>query len=375
VNGISRRQSPSPPPVIPPPPISPISPPAVTAAAAAAATAIAVAAANQEAEEALNKSKEESLKLSRQIEVLLSQLEAQNELRATNEGLRWENDVLKTQVKDMEKTMVDILESESTGSQEKHTQDITQLVGELGEKEAQCEEQERRIRALAEDEKELRGKMRESEGMMARYVAEAADYRRTIEMQKQQINELNTRVGDMTKVLADEPESSKQGTTSNRELRVVIRDVTKENDILKSEVRDMHRSMEQLLLSTKHARYDEMELENRRLRKTVGDLENMVNQLQTSVGISSSRRRDGRSEETVAKENEQLRAQLQDGKRQFADFRSMSETKLVDLQEKVEELTRENNRLKVDIHDASEGGREDGSVPPPAYDEAFDPSG
>jgi len=366
VNGVSRRQSPPPPLVLPPPPMlslpptTPTSPPAVASATA-----------NHEAEEALNKSKEENLKLSRQIEVLLSQLEAQNELRTMNEGLRWENDILKTQVKDMEKTMVDILESESAGSQEKHTQDITRYLSALGEKEAQCEDQERRIRALAEDEKELRGKMRECEGMMARYVAEAAGYRQTIESQKQHISELNGRVGDMTKVLADEPESSRQGMTSNRELRVVIRDVTKENDILKSEVRDMHRSMEQLLLSTKHAKYDEMELENRKLKKSVGELENMVNQLQTSVGVSSNRRR----EETVARENDQLRAQLQDGKRQFADFRSMSETKLVDLQEKVEELTRENNRLKVDIHDASEGRREDGSVPPPAYDEAFDPSG
>jgi predicted RNase H-like nuclease (RuvC/YqgF family) len=81
------------------------------------------------------------------------------------------------------------------------------------------------------------------------------------------------------------------GPTNNRELRVVIRDVTKENDILKSEVRDMHRSMEQLLLSTKHAKYDEMELENRKLKKSVGELENMVIQLQTSVGVSSNRRR------------------------------------------------------------------------------------
>jgi hypothetical protein len=54
--------------------------------------------------------------------------------------------------------------------------------------------------------------MRDSEGMMARYVAEAADYRQTIELQRQQISELNARVGDMTKVLADEPDSSRLGT-------------------------------------------------------------------------------------------------------------------------------------------------------------------
>ena len=287
----------------------------------------------------------------------------------------------------MEKMMTDILsvnETESAGSQEKHAQDITRLVGTLGEKEAQCEEQERRIRVLVEDEKELRVKMREMEGAMARSVGEVVDYRQTIEVQRQQISELSARVGDMSKVLADEPEVNRRGghTTSNRELRVLIRDVTRENDSLKSEVRDMHRSMEQLLLSTKHAKYDEMELENRKLKKSVGELEMMVAQLQTSVGVSSSgnnennnhRRGHDGSSDGLVRENEQLRSQLQDGKRQFADFRSTSETRMVDLQQKVEELARENNRLKLDIHDASEGPREDGSVPPPAYDESFVPS-
>jgi hypothetical protein len=44
---------------------------------------------------------------------------------------------------------------------------------------------------------------------------------------------------------------------------------------------------------------------------------------------------------------------------------------MVELQQKIEELTQENNRLKVDIHDAGEGSREDGNVPPPAYVEAL----
>lgn len=324
-------------------------------------------------EEQLEKSKDQISRLSQQIEALLAQVKAQNELSATNDALRVENNIYRSQVKDMERMMADILsvnESESAGSQEKYAEDITRLVGQLAEKEAHAEDQERRLRALTEEEKELRMKLRESDTTIARHVAEAQEYRQTIDSHKQQIEELTARVADMTKDLAAEPESSRNGTTSNRELRVFIRDVTRENDSLKSEVRDMHRSMEQLLLSTKHAKYDEMELENRKLKKTVRELEVMVTQLQHSVGLDSSSSSLAARAEALARENEQLKLQLQDGKRAFADLRSSSETRTVELQQKIEELTQENNRLK---HEASQGPQEDGSVPPPAYDDAFVP--
>ena len=332
-------------------------------------------AANHDAILIPDKSKDEISRFSRQIEVLLGQLEGQKELRTSNDALRLENEIFKTQVKEMEKMMADILavnESESVGSQEKYAQDITRLMGELGDKEAQCEDQERKLRVLADEEKEMRTKLREFDAAIARQVAEAADYRRTIDSLSQQIHELNARIADMSKVLA-EPESNRHGTTSNRELRVLIRDVTRENDSLKSEVRDMHRSMEQLLLCTKHAKHDEMELENRRLKKSVGALELMVTQLQNSVGLSSVNHGRSPSAETLARENEHLKLQLQDGKQAFADFRSSSETRVVELQQKIEALTQEINRLKVDIQDANEGAGEDGSVPPPAYDDTFVP--
>jgi len=75
------------------------------------------------------------------------------------------------------------------------------------------------------------------------------------------------------------------------------------------------------------------------------------------------------SSEALTKENEQLKSQLQDGKRSFADYRSTSETKIVELQQKIDALAQENNQLKLDIRE--EGSQEDSSVPPPAYDESF----
>ena len=102
--------------------------------------------------------KNEISRFSQQIAVLLGQLEAQNELRAANDALRLKDDILKTQDKDMEKMMADIL-ADSAGSQE-YAQDITRLVGGLGEREAWCEDQER---PSARTRKELRMKLRESD--------------------------------------------------------------------------------------------------------------------------------------------------------------------------------------------------------------------
>jgi chromosome segregation ATPase len=343
---------------------------------------------NNNHKDALSKAKDENARLSHQIEVLLGQLEAQNTLSAANAALRVENDIYRSQVKDTEKMMADILavhESESAASLEKHTQELSRLVGALAEKDAQCEELERRLRALSEEEREVRTKLREADAAMARGIADAQGDRQTIEAQRQQIADLSARVGDMSTALANEPESARQGTTSNRELRVLIRDVTRENEGLKSEVRDMQRAMEQLLLSTKHARHDEMEVENRRLKQSVAELENMLAQLHTSLGLPSppasspfsspaDTARSHTAAAALARENEQLKAQLHDGRRAFADFRSASETRVVELQQKVEELVRENNRLKIDMHEANEGPREDGSVPPPAYDDAYVPA-
>lgn len=337
--------------------------------------------------ETLDKFRDEISRLSQQVESLLLQLAAQNNLRDTNDALRLENEILKTQVKDTEKMMTDVLaanDSESAGSQERYAQDITRLIGDLAEKETQCEERDRKIALLTEDEKHLRDKLRDMDGTVAKQMADVAEYQQMIESQKNEISELNGRVADMSKVLADEPEAGRSGTTSNRELRVLIRDVTRENDDLKGQVRDMQRSMEQILLSTKHARYDEMERENKKLRKQASELEMVVTQMQSSASIGlGTMKRNGKSpvgqrslqssrlqsSEAVTKENEQLKSQLQDGKRSFADYRSTSETKIVELQQKIDALAQENNQLKLDIRE--EGSQEDSSVPPPAYDESF----
>ena len=324
-------------------------------------------------QETSNRLKDEISTLSKQVESLLSQLEAQNILRGTNEALRLENEILKTQVKDTERMMSEVLsanESESEGSQEQFAQEITRLMGELEEKETQCSDHHRRISVLSSEERELREKLRESEGTLAKSITEIAEYRRVIDSKKEEIDDLKGRLSVMTKGLSDESESSRGGSAgmSYRELQVFNRDLTKENEGLKRQKRDMERSMEQILLSTRHAQHNEIERENRRLRMQVRELESVVTQLQSSVSPSPSQLQ---QVDSVTKENGKLRSQLQDGKRAYADYRSTSETKIVDLEQKLEALKQENTRLKVDIHAATEGRREEGTLPPPGYDEPF----
>lgn len=323
-------------------------------------------------QEALDGFKQEISRLSRQVEILLGQLAGQNNLRDINDNLRSENDRLKTEVKDIERMMFEVLSANesSSSSQEEHAQEITRLVKELADKETLHERSERMLAVVTQNERELRESLRESQSAASKATAEVADLKQIVITRDEEITDLKTRLSDMGKAMA-EPDS----TTSNRELRVLIRDVTRENDTLKSRVRDMERSMEQMLLSTKHVAFDEMGRENKRLTEHVRDLEGMVTQLQSSVGVD---RADGTergkgsgsgSSQGALRENELLKSQLRDGKRVFAEFRSSSETKLVELQQKVEALVQENNRLKIDAHHGNR--REDRSVPPPAYDDDF----
>ncbi|PPQ79333.1 hypothetical protein CVT25_002563 [Psilocybe cyanescens] len=315
--------------------------------------------------EVLEGFKRETARLSLQVESLLSQLTAQNRLRDSNEALRNENDTLKAELREMERTVSEVLSaSDMNGTHE--LQEVDRLTAELANKEVQHENMERMLAVVTQDKEELRVSLRESQQATQKAKSEVEDLRRTINTQTEEITELKSRLSDMTKAMS-EPTS----TTNNRELRVLIRDVTKENDSLKGELRNMQESMEQLLLSTKfHARYDEVERENNRLKQHVQDLELIAAQSHSCgghTGGSSSRGLEG-----LTRENERLKAQLRDGQRVFAELRSSSETRAVELQQKVDNLTHENNRLKIDVNATrTRQPREDNSVPPPAYDDAF----
>ncbi|KAF8950785.1 hypothetical protein BDZ97DRAFT_1892340 [Flammula alnicola] len=317
--------------------------------------------------EALEGFKKETARLSLQVESLLSQLTEQSRLRDGNEALRRENESLKSQLHDMERTVSEVLSAnDRLGSQDEYIEEIGRLTAELATKDTQSENSERMVAMLREDEQELRASLRESQAATAKAKNEAEELRKTVSTQSEEIKELNGRVADMSKAMS-EPTS----TTNNRELRVLLRDATRENESLKGQLRDTQKSMEQLLLSSKGpTQLDELRRENRRLKEQIQELELIATTVQSSSMPSSS----SRSTESLTRENEHLRQQLRDGQRTFADFRSTNETKFVEMRQQIDSLTHENNRLKIDVNASRRRQpqtQEDNSVPPPAYDDSF----
>ncbi|KAJ3506098.1 hypothetical protein NLJ89_g7060 [Agrocybe chaxingu] len=97
---------------------------------------------------ALEEFKKETTRLSEQVDTLMAQLVGQNRLRDLNDTLRAENDRLKTQVREMERTVSEVLsanEFAGTQEQEQYLQEITRLSTEVANKETQCENAERMV--------------------------------------------------------------------------------------------------------------------------------------------------------------------------------------------------------------------------------------
>ena len=253
--------------------------------------------------------------------------------------------------------------NDQNGSEEQYIQEIARLSTELASKEVENESAQRMLAVLTEEDTDLRQHLRELQTAITKAKTEVEDLRQNVASRDGVITELRAQLSDMGKAMAEGPAS----TSSNRELQVLSRDVARENDRLRSQVRDMQKSMEQLLLSTKsHAKFDEVERENRRLQSHVQELELLATRLQSSNNSTQGRLQ---VSDEVARENEQLNNQLQMGHRAFAEFRSSSETTIGELERKLATLEHENNQLKLAAN--SNQGQEDNTIPPPAYNDSF----
>ena len=319
--------------------------------------------------EALEEFKEETSRLTLQVNSLLSQLSAQNNLQDANESLKKESNLLKAEIREMERTVSEVLSAnDRNGSEEQYIQEINRLSTELLGKEVEHETAQRMLAVLTEEDTDLRQQLRESQTATAKAKNEIDDLRQIVASREGDISELRALLVDMGKEMAEKPESM---SSSNRELRVLLRDVTRENESLKGKFRDMQKSMEHLLLSTKsHAKFDEVERENRRLQAHVQELEMLATQSQSTHNNSSQRHHHQVLDE-AARENEQLKVQLQTGHRAFAEFRTSSKTTIDKLQRKLATMEHENSQLKMEVASSSERGQADNSIPPPAYNDSF----
>ncbi|TEB08693.1 hypothetical protein FA13DRAFT_1897664 [Coprinellus micaceus] len=116
----------------------------------------------------------------------------------------------------------------------------------------------------------------------------------------------------------------------------MLADVTKENQSLKGKLREMEKSMEQMLLSSRDSgRVDQLQRENRELKLHIQDLE-------------------------------------QDLQAGTVQTRTQHESRVADMQRRLDELAAENAQLKTQLQNTPPPRRgedeEDMSVPPPAYD-------
>ena len=297
-------------------------------------------------------------------------LRKENEsLRKENESLRKERDSLNAEMGEVERTVSEVL----SANDQQYLQEINRLSTELTGKEVEHETTQRKLALLTEEDTVLRRQLRESQAAAANAKSESEDLQQTVAVLEGDNTELRARLSDMGKEMAEGPEST---SSNNRELRVLLRDVTRENDSLKSRVRDMQKSMEQLLLSTKsHAKFDEAEREKRRLQAHVQELEMLAAQLQSTSNNNNNNSSQRQALDQATRENEQFKAQLQTGHRAFAEFRTSSEAAIEELQRKLATMEHENNQLKMEAAAASSSERReaDNNVPPPAYNESFPP--
>ncbi|KAF9477811.1 hypothetical protein BDN70DRAFT_90513 [Pholiota conissans] len=317
--------------------------------------------------EALEQSfKKETGRLTLLVESLRAQLLEQGQLREVNTKLQKQNDTLKSELRDMERTVSEVLSAnDRLGSQEQYIREIDRLTAEVESKETESGSLKRVLDVVKEEEERLRTALRESEAVATKSSNEVTELRSTITTQTSEIQQLKSRLADMSNAMA-EPSSA----TNNRELRVLLRDATKENEGLKTELRDTQKSMERLLLSSKFpTQMDELQRENRRLKEQVQDLRMLAMTVQSSSAAAANTPSSRAAE--VARENEQLKQQLKDGQRAMADLRERNETKLVEMQQQIDSLTHENRRLKLDMNARGRPPHEDNSVPPPAYDDSF----
>lgn len=304
------------------------------------------------------------------IDSLRAQLSEQGQLREANTNITKENRILKSELRDMERTVSEVLSAnDRLGSQEQYVSEIGRLTVEVEAKEIETASAKRVLDVLKEVEQDLRVSLRESQAGAAKAQAEADEMHAVVASQKDEIQELTGRLADMSKAMS-EPSSA----TNNRELRVLLRDAAKENDGLKNKLREMEKAMEQMLLSGRSTtQLDELQRENRRLKEQVQDMTLIAMTVQTSTSGGSSSNPPGRGSETLVRENQQLKDQLKEGQRAVAEMRQTNAAKMIAMQQQIDSLTHENRLLKIEANSRQQrtGPQEDNSVPPPAYDDSF----
>jgi chromosome segregation ATPase len=290
-------------------------------------------------------------------------MKGQNQYREREETLKEENTRLKKQLQEMEQAITQIMQAnEGADRTEELSQEVTRLTRVAAEHERTEEELRETLNSVAEltqENSSLKQKyedLKVEKGSVERELSEAGNQIQNLQSEK---NSIATRLTEMEKLLADPQVKG----SSKRELQQMLKDVTQENEELKSREREMQSQMSTLLLTSRNQfQVDDLRRENSGLKLQVEELEEVLRRIQVSSSDNVLRRRINELES----EKETLNAQVAEMTSRVTGIEELSERRHAESQRRVRELETENQILR---HQQAMGANHDENAPPPAYEE------
>lgn len=310
----------------------------------------------------------ENSTLKSRMEALLAQFKSQDEIQTQNDGLTRDHTNLLVKLKEMEQLTSQLLNERNQAAADFAQQNrrLSRRIADTEQAQSQITELKRHLGISTEENHHLTLRIREmqeaADALSLRTMNEVEDFRKQIEALEQDNEHLRSRALEMERSISQSQTSNSE--TDIRELRILMGDVTRENEELKKRLRDVEKSTTRLLLSTNdRALMDDLKRENQGLKLQILEMDEFTRQLQSSGEDNELRR----MLEVVTRENEDLKGQLQE--MEIAITQSQSSTRVEDLQTEIRRLKTEIRSLQVQIESSSLGTQEDNTIPPPAYDD------
>ncbi|KAF5357253.1 hypothetical protein D9756_006660 [Leucocoprinus leucothites] len=318
---------------------------------------------DQETLAELRAEREESKRLRRQLGELMDQLKGQNQYRERNETLKEDNKRLKRRLAEMDQAINQVMAAnEGADRTDELSQEVTRLTQLLANHEHTEEELRETLNSVTELTQENRLVKQKYEDLkvekasLERELTDTGNQMQNLQVEK---NSISTRLAEMEKLLAD-PQAK---GSSRRELQLLLKDVTKENEKLKAREREMHTQMSTMLLTNQnHFQIDDLKRQNSALKLQVEELEEVVKGMQASSSDNVLNRKISELE----REKEVLNVQIGEMTRRVTGVEELSERRIQELRTRVRELETTNQSLR---QQAASGASHDENAPPPAYEE------
>lgn len=235
---------------------------------------------------------------------------------------------------------------------------LTQLLSGHEGTQAELQEALHSVSVLSQDNETLKQSFEDMKVEKTSVEKEMRETREKMDQLQVEKNSFATRLKEMEKLLAD-PQTK---GNSKRELQMLLKDVTKENETLKRRERETQDQMSSLLLTSRNqAEMDDLRRENSRLKRDIQELEDVVHKMQASNSDNQLHRRIGE----LQREKEQSNNQIMEMTRRVAGVEELGRRRVEELERRCRELEVTNQTLQ---HQQSRGASHDANAPPPAYE-------